>query len=55
MKMMRQSMITILLGKKGTTTLKVKLKDGDYEEEIEIKVMSSYDNLELVDQVTFAY
>ena len=38
--------------KKGTTTLKVKSKDGDHEEEIEIKVLSSYDKLELVDEVT---
>jgi uncharacterized protein YjdB len=42
-----------LVGKeRGTTKLKVKSKDGDYEEEIEIKIMSSYDKLELVDQVT---
>jgi len=38
--------------KRGTTTLKVKSKDGDYVEEIEIKVLSSYEKLELVDQVT---
>ncbi len=38
--------------KKGTTTLKVTSKDGGYEDEIDIKVLTSYDKLELVDQVT---
>lgn len=38
--------------KKGTTKLKVKSKDGAYEDEIEIKVLTSYNKLELIDQVT---
>jgi uncharacterized protein YjdB len=42
-----------LVGKeKGKTRLKVKSKDGDYEETINIRVLSSYDKLELVDKVT---
>lgn len=42
-----------IIGKKrGTTTLKVKSKDGDHEKEIKIKVISSYEKLELIDNVT---
>lgn len=37
---------------KGTATLTVKSKDGDYEDEIKIKVVSPYKKLSLVDQVT---
>lgn len=38
--------------KKGTTTLSIESKDGEYEDEIEIKVLSSYDKIKLVDEVT---
>lgn len=37
---------------KGTTTLTVTSDDGEHKEDIEIKVLSSYDKLELVDDVT---
>lgn len=37
---------------KGTTTLTVTSDDGEHTEDIEIKVLSSYDKLELVDDVT---
>lgn len=37
---------------KGTTTVSVKSEDGNHKDEIEIKVLSSYDKIELVDEIT---
>lgn len=43
-----------LVGKeKGTTTLKVKSKDGSHENEIKIRVLSSYSKINVEDNVTF--